>query len=190
MIDSWNFPGQEGKPTQVDVYCADDEVELLVNGVSVGRKPAGAAVQNKATFEVTYTPGTIEAVGYAGGKVTARFALQTAGAPAALRLTPDRKTLKAEFGDLSYVTVEIVDKDGRVVRNAGHELTCEVSGAGDILALGAANLYSEELYVGNKRMAYEGRLMIVVRSSGQPGEITLKVSAEGLAAAEVKLVVK
>jgi beta-galactosidase len=70
VIDSWTFHGAEGKPTQIDVYAVDDEVELFVNGVSVGRKPAGAAGQNKATFEVTYRPGTIEAVGYAGGEET------------------------------------------------------------------------------------------------------------------------
>ena len=94
VIDSWTFPGEEGKPTRVDVYAVDDEVELFVNGVPLGRKPAGAAVQNKATFEVTYRPGTIEAVGYAGGEETGRTRLVTASSPAALRLTPDRARLQ------------------------------------------------------------------------------------------------
>ena len=67
VLDTWTFPGQEGQTTQVDVYAIDDEVELLVNGVSAGRKPAGAAVQNKTSFDVAYQPGTIEAVGYTGG---------------------------------------------------------------------------------------------------------------------------
>jgi len=187
VVDSWTFPGQEGKLTQVDVYSADDEVELLVNGVSAGRKPAGAAAQNKATFVVTYAAGTIEAVAYRDGKETARHALKTAGAPAALRLTPDRATLKAAPGDLSYVTVEVVDANGAVVRCAGNEITFEVSGPGDLLAVGAANPLSEELYVGNKRKAFEGRLMAVVRSVGQGGEIMLKASADGLAGAEIRL---
>jgi beta-galactosidase len=72
VLDTGTFPGQEGKPTQADVYSVDEEVELVINGVSVGRKPAGAAVKNKATFKVTYQPGTVEAVGYKGGKETGR----------------------------------------------------------------------------------------------------------------------
>ena len=72
VSDDWTFPGREGKPTQVEVYSADDEVELLVNGASVGRKPAGAASKNKAVFEVIYQPGTITAVGFTGGRETAR----------------------------------------------------------------------------------------------------------------------
>jgi beta-galactosidase len=85
------------------------------------------------------------------------------------------------------VTVEGVDANGAVVRCAGNEITFEVSGLGDLLAVGAANPLSEELYVGNKRKAFEGRLMAVVRSVGQGGEIMLKASADGLAGAEIRL---
>jgi beta-galactosidase len=188
--DSWDFPGWEGKPTLVDVYSADEEVELLVNGNSAGRKPAGAANQNKAQFEVTYQPGTVEAVSYSGGQETGRAALATACAPAALRLTVDRDTLKLMFGDLAYVTVEVVDESGAVVKHAEHTVTFDVSGAGDLLAVGTANPTSEELYVGNQRNAFQGRLMAVVRSSGEAGEIALKASAEGLNGAEVTIRVK
>lgn len=95
VLDTWTFSGEEGKPTQVDVYSIDDEVELFVNGQSAGRKPAGAAVKNKATFEVTYQPGTIEAVGYQGGKETGRHKLATTSAPASLVLNPDRGAIAA-----------------------------------------------------------------------------------------------
>ncbi|MBE0696172.1 MAG: glycoside hydrolase family 2 protein, partial [Anaerolineaceae bacterium] len=137
-----------------------------------------------------YTPGTIEAVAYSAGKETGRFALQTPAAPKALRLTPDRKTLKAVHGDLSYVTVEIVDPSGMVVKHAGDEVSFEVSGAGDILAVGTANPVSEELYIGSKRCAFEGRLLVVVRSSGEAGEICLKAAADGLEGTEIHLSVK
>jgi beta-galactosidase len=187
VIESWTFPGWEGKPTRVEVYAAGEEVELLVNGVSAGRQPAGAASRNKAVFEVTYQPGELEVVAYTGGVETGRDRLATASAPAALRLTSDRAALKAAYGDLAYVTVEIVDEAGRVVRWAGHEVACEVDGAGDLLAVGAADPLSEELYTASRRKAFEGRLMAVVRASGQAGEIRLKASAEGLAPAEVRL---
>jgi beta-galactosidase len=183
--DNWTFPGYEGKPTQVSVYSADEEVELIVNGVSVGRKPAGAASQNKAVFEVTYQPGTISAVGFTQGKEMGRTTLKTTSEPAALRLKVDRAAIKPAFGDLAYITVEIVDKDGNVVKHASQEVSFEVRGAGELIAVGTANGVSEELYTDKKRKAYEGRLMVVVRSNGDGGEICLKASAEGLASAEV-----
>jgi beta-galactosidase len=190
VIDSWNFPGQEGKKTRVDVYSVDEEVELFVNDVSIGRKPSGDAQKNKTSFEVTYEPGTIEVVGYQGGKETGRTSLKTAGAPASLHLTADRSEIHSTFGDLAYVTLEIVDQDGYLVKSADPEVTFEVTGVGVLLAMGTANPTSEELYVGNKRKAWNGRLMAVVRSNGQAGEILLKASAEGLNAAELRLYAK
>jgi beta-galactosidase len=136
VIESWTFPGQEGTTTRVDVYSADEEVELRLNGAVVGRKPAGAAQQNTASFEVAYAPGTLEVVAYTGGQEAGRATLTTAGTPAALRLTPDRATIGAAAGDLSYVTVEVVDAQGAVVRHATHRVTLEVAGAGDLIAIG------------------------------------------------------
>jgi beta-galactosidase len=185
--DTWTFPGREGKLTQVSVYSADEEVELIVNGISVGRKPAGAGCQNKAVFEVTYQPGTITAVGFTQGKETGRTTLKTTSEPVALRLTADRMAIKPEFGDLAYITVEIMDKDGNLVKHAAQEVSFEVSGAGELLAVGTADGYSEELYAGKKRKAFEGRLMVVVRSTGEAGAITVKARAEGLEGGEVAL---
>jgi beta-galactosidase len=190
VCDSWTFPGWEGKPTQVDVYCADDEVELWINGVSAGRKPAGAAQQNKAVFEVIHEPGEIMAVAYAEGQETSRTHLRTASAPAALRLTADRVTLRAEAGDLAYVTVEVIDEEGAVVKYAEHDVHFVISGAGDLLAVGTANPVSDEPYAATHRKAYEGRLMTVVRTLGQVGDITLQAQAEGLTASEIKLEAK
>ena len=138
--DNWTFPGWEGKPTQVAVYSADEEVELIVNGVSLGRKPAGAACQNKAVFEVTYQPGTITAVGFTQGKETGRTTLEDhlrARGPA-----PDRRIgrrSRPTYGDLAYITVEIVDKDGDRGEACRQEVSFEVSGAGELIAVGTAN---------------------------------------------------
>jgi beta-galactosidase len=187
VSDCWDFPGMQGKPTRVDVYSADEEVELWLNGMLVGRKPAGAGVKNKVEFDVTYQPGEITAVGYSNGKETGRSSLHTAGAPAALRLTTDRAQLRATYGDLAYVTVEVVDTAGAVVKHAEPEIVLEASGAGDLLAVGTANPISEELYAGDRRKAFAGRLMAVVRSRGEAGEITLKAAAEGLAGGEMRL---
>jgi beta-galactosidase len=187
VLDSWTFPGQEGQQTRVDVYSIDDQVELIVNGVSVGRKPAGDAQKNKASFEVTYQPGTIEAVGYQDGIKVSRTSLETAGAPVALRLAADRSEFQSAYGDLVYVTVEIVDERGRVVNCAAPDISVETTGAGKLIAVGTANPTSEELYVGPTRQAWQGRLMAVVCSTGQAGKVVLKASANGLAPAEIRL---
>lgn len=187
VIDSWDFPGQEGRTTQVYVYAIDEEVELLINGTPVGRKPAGDAQKYKAVFEVPYQPGTLEAVGYRGGKEVSRTRLSTAGAPASLHAWADRSTLRSEYGDLAYITVEIVDGDGRVVKWAEHEVSFEVAGPAELIAVGTANPLSEELYVGKARKAWHGRLVGVVRSNGQAGEILLNLCAEGLKGATVRL---
>ncbi len=184
VIDSWSFPGQEGKPTRVDVYSAAEEVELQVNGSVVAIKPVAG---NKASFEVTYQPGKVEAIAYTGAKEVGRYALSTTGAPAALRLTADRENLQAAYGDLAYITVEVVDRSGATVRYADPEITFTLSGAGDLIAVGAANPTSEELYVGDRRRAFEGRLVAVVRSSGAAGEIHLAAKSGDLTGAEIKI---
>jgi beta-galactosidase len=190
VLDSWTFPGAEGKPTKVYVYAVEEEVELVVNGISLGRKPAGEAQKYKAVFEVTYEPGTIEAVGYRDGKGTNRARLSTAGAPAALCASVDRSQIRSEYGDLAYVTVEIVDQNGCVVKWAENEVTLNVSGAGELIAVGTANPVSKELYVGSRRRAWKGSLMAIIRSTGQAGEIVLTASAEGFAPAEIRLLAK
>jgi beta-galactosidase len=187
VMDSWDFPGQEGKQTRVDVYSVDEEVELFVNGVSAGRKPGGAAQKNKTSFEVIYRPGTVEAVGYSGGKEMGRASLKTAGSPVALRAAVDRGEIHCQLGDLAYVTVEVLDQDDCVVKWAEPEVSFEVTGAGELIAVGTANPMSEELYVGDKRKAWNGRVMAVIRSTGQAGGIILKASADGLRTTEVRL---
>ncbi|HET8846439.1 MAG TPA: DUF4982 domain-containing protein, partial [Ktedonobacteraceae bacterium] len=169
------------------IYAVDEEVELFINDVSVGQKPAGPACQNRVTFDVTYQPGTIEAVGYCGGKEASRTFLKTAGAPVALRLAPDRDAIRCDYGDLAYITIEIVDQHGYVVKYTELEVFFEVMGAGELLAVGTANPMSEEPYVGNRRKAWNGRLLAVVRSSGQPGEMVLRAHADGLLSSELRL---
>jgi beta-galactosidase len=189
VVPSWTWPGYEGMPTEVEVYSTDEEIELFLNGKSLGKKNAGKKNKYTALYELHYEAGELLAVGYQAGREVSRSVLITAGAPASIRLTPDRSALKAEFGDLSYVTVEIVDAQGNVVHNADNEVYLSVCGVGALLAVGNGNPVSEEMYTGNKRKVHEGRAMTVVRANGEIGEIELTAIAEGIRTSSVKIVV-
>ncbi len=113
--------------------------------------------------------------------------MRTAGPPAAIRLKPDRGIIKAEFGDLSYITVELLDAAGNICHNACDNVCFTACGVGSVLAVGSGNPVTEEMYVGNQRKAYQGRAMVVVRASGEPGEIVLTAAAEGIPTASVAI---
>ena len=180
VLDTWTFPGQEGQLTQVDVYSADEQVELLVNGVSFGLKPAGAAVENKVSFDVPYQPGTIEAVGYNGGKETGRHRLVTASTPSFLQLSLDRPVIRAGGSDLAYVTIEIQDQHGVMVKHGEPLISVEVSGAGELIAIGSGNPLSDEMYQADQHKAFQGRLLVILRSVERAGSITVTARMEGV----------
>jgi beta-galactosidase len=152
---SWTWPGHEEENFQVDVYADADEVELVLNGRSLGRQPCTAEQRYTATFtEVPYESGTLKAVAYQDGDAVSESALETTGEPAALRLAPDRTTIEAEPGDLSFVTVEVVDAQGRRCPAADNALFFTVQGAGTLAAVGNGDPTSTERYRGNRRSVF------------------------------------
>jgi beta-galactosidase len=187
VADSWTWPGHEGETLTVDVYSVCEQVELFLNGEPLGTQPTGREERFTATFEVPYQPGTLRAVGYEGKSEAATCELETVGAPAGIRLAADREELRAQADDLSYVTVEVVDAEGRRCPNAGHELFFTVQGPGAIAAVGSGNPVSEESYRGHARRAYGGRCLVVVRGTDEPGTIHLRAQADGLDPAELAL---
>jgi beta-galactosidase len=192
---NWNWPGRAGQPLNVQVYSRSEEVELFLNGRSLGRQPAGKAQRFIAAFdEVPYEPGELKGVAYEGGVVTAEETIRTTGEPAGLRLLPDRDHLQAEpvhgTPDLSYVTVEVVDAQGQLIPDAGHSIQFQVSGPGEIAAVGSGNPTTTEPYAGSQRKAFRGRALVVVRSTGEPGSIRLTAAAEDLAEAAVTIQVE
>jgi beta-galactosidase len=182
---SWTWPGREGQTFKVDVYSACEKVELFLNDKSLGVQPTTRQEKFIATFEVPYEPGALKAVGYTGEQSAAEYQIKTVGAPTQIRLTPDRGTIKAEAGDLCYVTAEVVDQDGLVHPNADHELFFTVQGEGEIAAVGSSNPVSTERYRGNQRRAHRGRCLVVVKSLGEPGTVRLRAQADGLDEAEI-----
>ena len=153
LLPHWNWKGMEGQPIPVMAYTNADEVELFLNGKSLGRKkrfaetwemPVGANVSPEKTFaskyrrvwEVPYAPGTLKAVAYNNGKQVAVDEVHTAGEPARIVLSPDRSTITADGDDLSFVTVRIEDKDGNLCPLADNLVKFNVTGAGKIASRG------------------------------------------------------
>ncbi len=183
----WDFEGYEGSKTHVEVYCSLEEVELLLNGKSIDRKKCGAKAEYKAEFEVLYKSGTLTAVGYKAGKKTSIYEIKAPGKAAALRLTPDRSLLNPDKTDLSYISIEVVDENGTVVPSYDANIKLSATGEGCTIALGSGNPLSEQTYSDCFHKPYEGRLMGVVKSHGQKGNITVLAESEGIESAEIIL---
>jgi beta-galactosidase len=158
-------------------------VRLTLNGREIGTKEVSLATRLTAAFDVPYEPGVLTAEALAGGKVVARQSLRTAGPPAKLRLTADRPRIGADRNDLAFVTVEVLDRAGVVVPNAGTTIQFSLAGPGELAAVGNGDLR----FVGSFRqphcVVYQGRCLSVVRPKGKAGSIKLRASAEGLAPA-------
>jgi beta-galactosidase len=138
----WNWKGKEGKPVNVWVYGNCDEVELFLNDKSLGRKPMPKL--SHAQWDVNYLPGTLLAKGYKADKEIITDKVETTGEPAAIRLIPDRDSIKADGEDVSVITVQIEDDKGRVVPTAGNEISFVLHGQGKIIGVGNGDPSSHE----------------------------------------------
>jgi beta-galactosidase len=179
-LTTWSWPGQEGKELQVEVYSGAEKVRLFLNDKLIGEKPAGREQEFKATFSVPYAPGTLKAVGVRGDQSVAESVLTTAGNATGLRVTADRTVVQADGQDLSYLVVEAVDADGRLQPHADQEVQFSISGPGKIAAVGNGDGQDDASYQGDRRKLFQGRALVVVRTSKQSGPITVKAKTAGL----------
>jgi beta-galactosidase len=184
-VSSWTWPGFEHKPVVVEVYSAADEIELLLNGRSLGKAATGEAQRFKAAFDTTYEPGTLEAVAYCGGQEVSRTSLRSADPPFRLTATADRSELPADGTDVAFIEIALTDAAGTVATGADRRLTATVTGAGELAAFGSGRPCTEEGYLTGTHTTFDGRALAVVRATG-PGDLMLEVSsADGLSATVV-----
>ena len=134
LMPHWNWNGRESEPIDVRCFSNCDQVELFLNGQSLGRKSMPR--NSHLRWSVNYTPGALAARGFKGGKLIAETAVETTGAPAALKLVPDRAQLRAGGEDVSVIAVAVVDAQGRTVPAASNFVSFELSGPGKILGVG------------------------------------------------------
>ena len=199
-VHSWTWPTFEDKPIIVEVYSANEEVELFLHGKSLGRKAAGKANKYIASFDIKYEPGELKAISYSNGKKVSEDILNTAGEPALLKLMPDKTVIfleenfinktSSKTDKLVYVTAEIFDKAGNLIPNADNEIFFTCCGEGTLIAVGSANPKSEEMYIGNSRHLYEGRAIAVIRLNGTKGKITVNAMTNGLPAVSTEILVE
>jgi beta-galactosidase len=185
IFPHWNWPGKEGKPIKVQCYTNCNEVELLLNGKSLGRKTAVAF--EKLEWELVYQPGKLEARGYNNSKLVTDDVQETTTAPFEIALESDCSTLKADGCDVAVIRVEIKDSLGRVVPVADNLVTFSIEGPGKIIGTGNGNPSSHEPDKASQRMAFNGYCMVLVQTSKTPGNIHLTASSGQLKGTDIIL---
>lgn len=191
LSENWNR--EAGEKVSLYTYTNGDEVELFLNGKSLGVKKNSDAPKLRARIKwdgIAYAPGTLLAVARKNGKVVARHQIETTGEAVALKMVPDAETWHADGQDLMHVRVYAVDKKGRRVmnlkdKNAFSKLAFSVKGDADIVAVDNGNIYSDELHVGKKqlnktaeRALYQGSALVILRAGTQPSKVELTVACE------------
>ncbi|GGK35993.1 MULTISPECIES: DUF4982 domain-containing protein [Flavobacteriaceae] len=192
ILPHWNWEGREGEVTPVFVYTNYESAELFVNGKSMGiQKKNNSTPQNRYRLmwmDVIYEPGTVKVVAFDNeGKPIAEKEMKTAGKPFKIMLSPDRKTIKADGKDLSYVTVSVVDKNGIECPTATNQLKFKVTGNGTFRAACNGDATSLELFHVPTMKLFSGKLVVTVQSKTQVGAIQLKVTGKGLKSSTLKI---
>ncbi|HVH88494.1 MAG TPA: beta-galactosidase GalB [Terriglobales bacterium] len=206
VLPHWNWEDRAGQNIPVMVYTNQEEAELFLNGKSLGRKkrftepfdiPVGANVSADGKFttkyrllwQVPFQPGTLKVVAYHDGKQSAVEEVKTAGAPAKIKLIPDRSAIQADGDDLSFITVQIEDKDGNLCPTASNIVQFNLSGPASIAGVDNGNAATVEPFHADHRQTFNGLALLIVRSrSGQPGTIHVVASSESLAEGTVDIV--
>ncbi len=204
LLPHWNWPQFAGKPIPVWCYSNAETVELFLNGKSLGirdmrnlevkapllvtkeAKPGQKPLASRpcgwyhAEWLVPYEPGTLKVVARNGGKVVATDEVATAGKPARIELSVDRKDIQANAQDLAYVTVRIVDAEGHICPDADNLVKFSLTGPGKIAGVGNGDATCHEDLQASQRTAFHGLCLAVLQSTREPGELKLTASADGL----------
>ena len=177
LFPHWNFEGREGEEIPVWVHSNLDEVELFLNGKSMGNQKVPRL--GHVEWKVKYEPGAIEARGTKGGKVVLVEKRETTGPAMAIRLTADRMEIDADGEDVAILKVEALDKEGRTVPTANNLIGFKVTGDGVLIGVGNGDPNCQESDKEPKRSLFNGLAQVIVQSTRKPGEIRIEAVKEG-----------
>ncbi|MBK1877328.1 beta-galactosidase GalB [Pelagicoccus mobilis] len=191
ILPHWNWPERIGEVTPVHIYTSGDEVELFLNGKSLGRKQKGVFEYRLRWDDVIYEPGELLAVSYKNGQVWAKNSVQTTGEATQLKLTADRNLIAADGQDLSFITVEVLDAKEQLVPRSHNNVQFSISGPAEIIATGNGAPTNHTSFQSKERKVFNGKALVVIRSiKGKKGNVTLTAKSDGLTTATVKVRVK
>lgn len=186
VFEDWTPKNLGPHEENVEVYSNCDEVELFLNGKSLGAKPKNAN-DSPRNWKVNFEAGTIKAVGKNGGKVVAEFELRTAGKPAKIMFAADKTRLANDWNDVAHLRAFVVDANGVVVPTANNMISFDVSGSGTLAAVDSGDNTDHDPFQAKQRKAYQGSCVALIKASKASGRINVTAKSPGLAAATFAL---
>lgn len=187
ILPHWNWPGRIGQVTPVHIFTSGDEVELFLNGRSLGKKKKATYEYRLRWDEVEYEPGQLKAVAYKNGKAWAEEIIKTTSDGFSLRAKADRYQLTSD-DDLSFITVEVLDEQGNVVPTASNQIEFGLEGPGEIVATDNGDPADLVAFISSKRAAYCGLALAIVKSKkGALGAFNVTIASKGLKGTKVEV---
>lgn len=181
MAAIWNFPsGYQGLVFEVNTITNCEKVMLSINGKMMGVKRTDDYANHTIVWNVPYTPGVITAKGINGTDTVAEYTIYTAGEPERLKATADRTELAADGQDLSFIQLELLDKDGHLVQHINRHISAAIEGEGRLVGLINSDLRRTTPFTSHEDDTYFGRAMAIVQTTRKAGQITLTLNVEGL----------
>jgi beta-galactosidase len=184
---SWNWNGNEGNPTQIRIFTKAPQVRLELNGNKIAEKALTETDKYIAVFEVPYQSGVLKAIALKDGKEIGSKILETTDAPYAIRLTADRNSISTNSSDLSFIKIEVIDKNGQLIPTDSTKIKLTATGDGELAASGNANPVDMKSINNPEVKTFKGKAQAILRPNGNNGSIVLKAETEGLVASELKI---
>ena len=176
VFPHWNWAGREGEEIPVWVFSNMEEVELVVNGASLGRQKV--SYLGHVEWKVKYEPGAIEARGFKGGKLALSEKRETTGPAATIKLSADRTAIDADGADVAVIKVEVLDNEGRSVPTADDLIHFKVTGEGTLIGVGNGDPNCQESDKDSKRSLFNGLAQAIVQATKQAGMIEIEAAKE------------
>lgn len=186
ILPHWNWPGRKGQVTPVHVFTSGDEVELFLNGRSMGKKKKGEFEYRLRWDDMIYEPGELKAIAYKNGDQWAEQSVRTTGEPVRIALQADRSRVRADREDLSFITVSVLDGNGLPVPDAMNKIKLSVEGPATVIATDNGDPGDLISFASKERPLYAGLLLAIIQPrTGKPGAIKVIASSPGLPSASL-----